>query len=74
LPLVPVIAVDPSRSRLESFVSTSGSTRRATTPGTVEPPPVRSVRLASRAALATRIAAERRALSGILLTKQNYIW
>jgi hypothetical protein len=74
LPLVPVIAAEPSRSRLESFVSTSGSTRRATTPGTVEPPPVRSVRLAILAARAARIAADRRALSRGLLTKRNYSW
>jgi hypothetical protein len=74
LPLVPVIAADPSRSRLESFVSTSGSTRRATTPGAVEPPPLRSVRLANRAARPARIAAESRASSNTLLTRQNYIW
>jgi hypothetical protein len=74
LPLVPVIAADPNRSRSDSFVSASGSTRRATTPGTVEPPPVRKVRLASRAARAARIAIERRALCRIVLTKQNYIW
>src|SRR3712207_9274428 len=64
LPLVPVIATEPSRSRRESFVTTLGSTVRATTPGTVEPPPVRRVRLASLAARAARIAAERCALAG----------
>jgi hypothetical protein len=60
LPLVPVTAADPSRSRRESLVNTLGSTLRATTPGTVEPPPVFSVRLANRADLAASIAAERR--------------
>ncbi len=33
LPLVPVIAADPCGSLRESFVSTFGSTLRATTPG-----------------------------------------
>jgi hypothetical protein len=69
LPLVPVIAADPKGSRAESFLRTCGSTRRATTPGTVEPPPVRSVRLASRAILAEAIAAKRRALSRVALTR-----
>jgi hypothetical protein len=74
LPLVPVIAAEPSERRRESFASTSGSTRRATTPGTVEPPPLRSVRLANRAPRAARIAAESRALSRTPLTKRHYIW
>jgi hypothetical protein len=69
-----VTAADPSRSRAESLVSTFGSTRRATTPGTVEPPPLRSVRLANRATRAARIAVESRALPKALLTKQYYIW
>ncbi len=42
------------------------------TPGTVEPPPVRSPRLASLAALAARIAAERRALAGSSLMTGLY--
>jgi hypothetical protein len=42
------------------LVNTLGSTLRATTPGTVEPPPVFSVLLANRADLAASIAAERR--------------
>jgi hypothetical protein len=46
------------------LVMTFGSTLRATTPGTVEPPPVFSVLLANRADLAASIAAERRG-SGI---------
>jgi hypothetical protein len=49
-----------------------GSTVRATTPGTVEPPPVRSRRLASLAARAVRIAAERRALAGSSLMTGLY--
>jgi uncharacterized membrane protein YccC len=60
LPLVPVIAAEPSRRRRESLVNTFGSTLRATTPGTVEPPPVLSLLLASRADLAASIAAESR--------------
>jgi hypothetical protein len=74
LPLVPVIAADPSRSLAESFASTPGSTRRATTPGNVEPPPLLSVRLASRAARAAAIAAESRALSRGPLIERDYIW
>src|SRR5215210_639058 len=72
LPLVPVIAADPRARRRDSFVSTLRSTRLATTPGTVEPPPRRSVRLASRAARAATMAAERRTLSRIGLMIRNY--
>jgi hypothetical protein len=54
------MAADPSRRRRESLVNTFGSTLRATTPGTVEPPPVFSVLLANLADLAASIAAERR--------------
>jgi hypothetical protein len=69
LPLVPVIAADPRGSLRESFSSTSGSTRRATTPGTVDPPPLPSVLDASRAMRAAATAAKRRALSRGSLTK-----
>jgi hypothetical protein len=67
LPLVPVTAADPRGNHRESFVRTFGSILRATTPGTVEPPPVLSVRLASCADRAASIAAERRR-SGKVLT------
>jgi hypothetical protein len=63
---VPVIAADPMRSRRESLVRTLGSTLRATTPGTVDPPPVFSLRLANLADPAASIAAERRGSSGLM--------
>src|SRR5215210_6428538 len=74
LPLVPVIATEPSRSRRESLVSTFGSTQRATTPGTLEPPPVFSALLANRAERAASIAADRRR-SGIgLMVRIIWLW
>jgi hypothetical protein len=70
-PLVPVIAADPRGSLREISVSTPGATLRATTPGTVDPPPLPSVLLASRAMRAAATAAKRRALSKGLLTKRR---
>src|SRR5215204_165771 len=62
-----------NRSR-ESLVNTFGSTLRATTPGTVEPPPVFSVRLANRADLAATIAAERRGSGKGLIARIIWFW
>jgi hypothetical protein len=45
------------------LASTSGSTLRATTPGSVVPPPLLSIRLPSCANRAASMVAERRTLS-----------